>query len=873
MAQQSVTHFYPDAQVIFVKRFQLVKEETNIDDVIAVASNIGDIQEIQSISTEITVRNNSGTFNITLSDTANKFISPDNPQTEIPALYKNSKRESLTSGVTRGVSSSNSSKVSKMGVPINGSIGFESLNAFVVPSPFGHSVDDTAQSLPTVLPTESRKLGNFFEFKTYTDWKNFKHVIIESLGLIDEDDKGDFYPTQYIRSTVTTKITERWALDKLGNIIYIASTEAEEDNLQRLLESNSGGFLYECKVLTPTQSTKSQAIKVNYKIKGFKNEEFVTKYKDFDEQGEGESIKRGKCKISPMDRVVIFMRQRFGYENQNIMTQVFTGVVDSVQQDYSENNSTIVIQGTDVTKYLQLSIVNVNPALLIDDAMAIDQFPDPQNKPTIFTQIFKGMKATKIVEILLLGGATTDTSRTLDGIGQYKIARTSSGKNLVLDIDTGKYNYVQGSTTVDGDSNTASFQEALGDLFTKSAVHIIDPFREGSELSGYDAYRIQLNTAFSFYQADFKTRRDLIYQLAEDTQSVFFADRRGHIWFRPPYYNNSHILGAKDSRVYVIKNDAIKSYGFIESDQNIFSSVYVDTEPPFGGEGVTQLGMYRGSYRDDGIVLKYGVRLFSATNPIIKVGNRDSLILYAKSLLQRLASGKYQGQITITGRAEIEPGRPIFIPIRNMIYYVETVGHNYSAGGEFLTTLHLSFGRKPWEHIAEILTFSESDDLYLTDGAIYNDELSDIEINNPGGFLSDSTKLSAHFTLRQFTRSDLAVQYGLPNNPSQDSINNMKKLCSHILEPLQAYLKTAITVSSGYRSPVINKILLQKLGSKRVASNSHHMYGMAVDFTVPNMTSAFSYIRKHLPFTQLIKESTWIHVSYDENNLKKQVIY
>jgi hypothetical protein len=55
-----------------------------------------------------------------------------------------------------------------------------------------------------------------------------------------------------------------------------------------------------------------------------------------------------------------------------------------------------------------------------------------------------------------------------------------------------------------------------------------------------------------------------------------------------------------------------------------------------------------------------------------------------------------------------------------MIYYVETVEHSFTFGNTFTTTLHLSYGRKPWEFLPELLTFSENDEIYLTDATVFD---------------------------------------------------------------------------------------------------------------------------------------------------------
>jgi len=111
---------------------------------------------------------------------------------------------------------------------------------------------------------------------------------------------------------------------------------------------------------------------------------------------------------------------------------------------------------------------------------------------------------------------------------------------------------------------------------------------------------------------------------------------------------------------------------------------------------------------------------YTASNTIsgdnnTSVNPEDSILLYAKSILQRILASKYQGQITIPLRVELDPGRPVFIPIRNMLYYVETVEHDIDFGGKATTTLHLSYGRKPWEMLPELITYDKQDEIFMTD--------------------------------------------------------------------------------------------------------------------------------------------------------------
>lgn len=127
-------------------------------------------------------------------------------------------------------------------------------------------------------------------------------------------------------------------------------------------------------------------------------------------------------------------------------------------------------------------------------------------------------------------------------------------------------------------------------------------------------------------------------------------------------------------------------------------------------------------------------------------------------------------------------------------------------------------------------------------------------------------ELSPHFTLAEFVRSSLATRKGIDNTPSAATIENLKALCLNVLEPLRASLKKPVRISSGYRSPILNKAV----GGSR---SSQHMFGLAADIYVDGMSTEelFQYIiHNQIPFDQLIQEfDSWVHISWSDS-LRKQ---
>jgi len=136
-------------------------------------------------------------------------------------------------------------------------------------------------------------------------------------------------------------------------------------------------------------------------------------------------------------------------------------------------------------------------------------------------------------------------------------------------------------------------------------------------------------------------------------------------------------------------------------------------------------------------------------------------------------------------------------------------------------------------------------------------------------------RLSANFTLHEMIKSETALRLGLDNSPSEEVITNLQMLCVNVLQPIRDYFQTGVKVNSGYRSSEVNVAV----GG---SPTSDHCRGMAADIEIPGLANfeLAAWIRENLNFTQLILEfytpgipdSGWVHVSYNPENLKGQVM-
>ena len=136
-------------------------------------------------------------------------------------------------------------------------------------------------------------------------------------------------------------------------------------------------------------------------------------------------------------------------------------------------------------------------------------------------------------------------------------------------------------------------------------------------------------------------------------------------------------------------------------------------------------------------------------------------------------------------------------------------------------------------------------------------------------------KLTENFSLSELTKSQTAERKGIDNTPSTEHQENLKLLCTAILQPVRDHFSKVVTISSGYRSPE----LCTAIGSK---ITSQHAKGQAADFEIFGVSnkSLADYIDSELHYDQLILEywnesdpnSGWVHCSFSEGNNRKQYL-
>jgi Uncharacterized protein conserved in bacteria len=128
-----------------------------------------------------------------------------------------------------------------------------------------------------------------------------------------------------------------------------------------------------------------------------------------------------------------------------------------------------------------------------------------------------------------------------------------------------------------------------------------------------------------------------------------------------------------------------------------------------------------------------------------------------------------------------------------------------------------------------------------------------------------TTKLTAHFALEELVGTQ---HREIDNTPPSEVVATLRTTAARMEEVRRLLGDRVITVTSGYRSPALNRAV----GGARTSA---HLTGHAVDFNChgyggPRAVCA-AIARSEIPFDQLIEEGTWVHISF-EPRMRRQVL-
>lgn len=134
-------------------------------------------------------------------------------------------------------------------------------------------------------------------------------------------------------------------------------------------------------------------------------------------------------------------------------------------------------------------------------------------------------------------------------------------------------------------------------------------------------------------------------------------------------------------------------------------------------------------------------------------------------------------------------------------------------------------------------------------------------------------KLSENLTLKEATYSATAIKHGINNEPNIGQLEALRGIARQVFQPCRNFIGGPLKVTSGYRSPELNKRIGGSLSSDHCITD-HKTAALDLDCDLyGGKTNAelFHYIKDKLTFKQLIWEfgddnnPAWVHVAYSLN--------
>jgi zinc D-Ala-D-Ala carboxypeptidase len=134
-------------------------------------------------------------------------------------------------------------------------------------------------------------------------------------------------------------------------------------------------------------------------------------------------------------------------------------------------------------------------------------------------------------------------------------------------------------------------------------------------------------------------------------------------------------------------------------------------------------------------------------------------------------------------------------------------------------------------------------------------------------------KITPNFSFFEMSRTSYRDLIRENRLKSQEKLDNLKSLCSKLLEPIRKNFKSPMIIHSAFRCRKLN----DRVGG---SENSQHLFGEAADFHVRSarIGDVFLWIWKEsdLKFGQLIWENLngkeWIHISLPNVNIENKVL-
>jgi hypothetical protein len=221
-------------------------------------------------------------------------------------------------------------------------------------------------------------------------------------------------------------------------------------------------------------------------------------------------------------------------------------------------------------------------------------------------------------------------------------------------------------------------------------------------------------------------------------------------------------LGPGSSRRYVLKNHDIISYN-ISENRPAFTSIEVSGRMGDNFIQQNQLPQDLNIFQSGNALITaaavdydmwrmYGMQLPTAIDAPYLSDPNTQCAPYAVSLLNQARKRILSGTVEIIGNEYQQPGEVVYLENRDLLFYVDSVTHNFNFGRSFTTSLNITYGHNPGEYIPTFMDVigkvlynnkSVSNFVHKKQGGVANQQFIGAIVGNTGTTSGASVASSA----------------------------------------------------------------------------------------------------------------------------------
>ena len=414
----------------------------------------------------------------------------------------------------------------------------------------------------------------------------------------------------------------------------------------------------------------------------------------------------GQSIIQEGIRFVIEAKGRFpnSTTNERDFYRVFTGFVETITETNNPLDKKLSYTATDMSYLLSATRFNADPAIYEKDPIA------RQGDPTIFRTVLESKSTEQIFKAIF---------------SEKQVDKTEIQRPFYWKIETGK----KASIGFNSDNLGLIDEEYRRNWHVKrTSGQVKDyafdsvqnkPFNPMVLLWGHTglAYAEVFGTLKLFISA-FKTRQDILTDLANIVFFKTYVDGAGNMHFHPPRFEEEAYLQLKDG--YMPTDETEHPLTYTVFDDDTISQSYSQSSKEIctvaRGHGEGGYGIYKAiqqaaepNYLKASIAWPDGINRFGFKEGSIStsaVGSNERLLnAFTAAFLLRRNQERFNMTATMVMRPELQVDRPIYDYNKDKIYYIRSVTHTYSAGtptsgGTYTTSVSCNAGRRVGEKIS-----------------------------------------------------------------------------------------------------------------------------------------------------------------------------